>query len=109
MRWNQGQSTLEYAFLLAIIVAAIITVQVYVRRGLVGRVKDTADQQLGAQFDPYRTTGKVQHVAGGSTQDVLKESGRSESHLLAATQKDSYVTDEKVGAFVKDESVWKTK
>lgn len=103
MRRTRGQSTLEYAFLLAIIIAAIIGMQIYVRRGMMGRLRDTADQQLGSQFDPYKTKGKVSHVAGGTTTDELKIDGTSSSSFNA-TQTDKYVSDEVVTPYTKAET-----
>lgn len=98
-RQERGQSTLEYAFLLAIIISAIITVQVYVRRGLVGQIHDTADQQIGSQFDPWNTTGKVKHTSGGGTHDVVENSGKTVSELNALTNKDEYETPEIVAPY----------
>jgi Flp pilus assembly pilin Flp len=68
-RKNIGQSTVEYAVLLAIVAAALIGMQVYLKRGLQGRVKDLADQisppsshyERGWTKSDYRTeqTGTV--------------------------------------------------
>ena len=90
-RSTQGQSTLEYAFLLAIIIAAVITMQVYVRRGMMGRMKETAEGQIGAQFDPYRTTGGIKHSSDGTTTDDLKTDGTSSSSLNITSQREEYV------------------
>jgi len=48
---RRGQSALEYGVLLTIIVAAIIVMQVYIKRGIQGRFKESADD-IGEQFDP---------------------------------------------------------
>ncbi len=105
-RQERGQSTLEYAFLLAIIISAIITVQVYVRRGLVGQVHDTADQQIGSQFDPWNTTGKVQHTSGGGTEDVVTNDGKTVSTLTALTNKDEYVQPEVVTPYAPSDTLF---
>ncbi|MCM8779537.1 MAG: hypothetical protein NC914_00050 [Candidatus Omnitrophica bacterium] len=52
---RRGQSTLEYAALLACIVAAIIIMQRYFNRAAQGKIKGAADQ-LGEQFDYEKTT-----------------------------------------------------
>jgi len=50
MRVNKrAQGMLEYAVLIAIIVAVIVGMQVYVKRALQGKFKQTADQ-MGEQF-----------------------------------------------------------
>lgn len=105
-RQERGQSTLEYAFLLAIIISAIITVQVYVRRGLVGQIHDTADQQIGSQFDPWNTTGKVSHKSGGGTQDVVTNDGKTVSTLNALTNTDKYEVEEKVAPYKPTETLF---
>jgi len=39
-----SQSTVEYAVLLAIVASAFIVMQVFVKRGIQGKIKDLADQ-----------------------------------------------------------------
>lgn len=39
-----GQSTTEYAVLLAVVAAALVAMQVYIKRGIQGRIRDLADQ-----------------------------------------------------------------
>ena len=52
---NKGQSVLEIAVLTAIIVAALLAIQVYLKRGFQGRYKDLADS-IGTQYEPGNTT-----------------------------------------------------
>lgn len=40
---KKGQSTLEYAILIVIIIAALITLQTYIKRGIGGRLKSATD------------------------------------------------------------------
>ncbi|MBF0594637.1 MAG: hypothetical protein HQL22_06690 [Candidatus Omnitrophica bacterium] len=51
MRINnkKGQSTLEYAILVIIIIAALISLQTYVKRGVQGRLKSATDD-IGEGF-----------------------------------------------------------
>lgn len=46
---KKGQSTLEYAVLVMIIIAALLTIQNYVKRGVQGRLKSSSDD-IGDQF-----------------------------------------------------------
>lgn len=48
---KRGQSTLEYAVLIVVIIAALIAMQVYLKRGLQGRMRESSDQ-IGEQFSP---------------------------------------------------------
>jgi len=66
---NKGQSTLEYAVLIAIIVGALVAMQVYIKRGLQGRWRQATDD-IGEQFSPGITTG---HIGTNSTVASFEE------------------------------------
>ena len=55
IRIKKAQSTLEYAGLLAVVVAAVITMQSFVRSHIQGRIKSSADSISDTGFDPGRT------------------------------------------------------
>lgn len=67
LRKKNGQSTLEYAIVIAVIVAAVIAMQIYFRRGVMGGMRDRIDD-LGVQFDPGYS-GNVTVSRSGSTTD----------------------------------------
>ncbi|MDD5004888.1 MAG: hypothetical protein PHS93_00050 [Candidatus Omnitrophica bacterium] len=52
---KRGQSTLEYAILVVVVIMALIAIQAYLKRGIQGRMRDSADQ-IGDQFSPDHTT-----------------------------------------------------
>lgn len=58
MRRVRGQSTVEYAVCVAVAVGALLAMNVYVKRGHMGRLRRAADS-LGSQFNPYVTEAKV--------------------------------------------------
>jgi len=51
---QKGQSTLEYAILIIIIIGALLSIQVYIKRGVQGRLKSATDD-IGDQFSPGNT------------------------------------------------------
>lgn len=53
---NKAQASLEYAMALVAIVAALLAMQVYTKRGMQGRLRQEADS-LGQQYSPGNTTG----------------------------------------------------
>jgi len=55
---KRGQSILEYAILIAIVIAAVVLMQVYVKRSYQGRLKHEADS-LGTQYSQGHTTGRT--------------------------------------------------
>jgi len=61
---KRGQSTLEYAVIIAVVVGALLAVQVYVKRGVQGRFKQAADD-IGEQFSAE--TGTYNYTTRGYT------------------------------------------
>lgn len=70
---KRAQSTLEYAVIIAVVVAGLVAMQVYIKRGVQGRLRQASDD-IGEQFSPGNTTGtatttssvtSVENVTGG--------------------------------------------
>jgi len=51
---KRAQSVLEYSLLIAVIVGAALTMQVYIKRSMQGQVQLTTDQ-LAEQYSPEQT------------------------------------------------------
>jgi len=76
---KKGQSTLEYAILIIIILGALLSVQVYIKRGVQGRLKQAADD-IGSQYSDGNTnvikkmitnSHEAQTFSGGVTRTEL--------------------------------------
>ena len=89
-RRRKGQSTLEYAILIIIIMAALLSIQVYIKRGIQGRLKSARDD-IGEQFSPGNTNVfKNTHTfsqsddsfAGGATKSQLTDVGENVTELM---------------------------
>ena len=77
---RRGQSTLEYAVLIVIIIGALLTIQVYIKRGVQGRLHQAADD-IGDQF----SVGNTNVLKTTLKHSVTKESfanGVSSSNLV---------------------------
>lgn len=64
---KRGQSTLEYALVIAVVITALLAINLYMRKGVQGRLKTSTDE-IGKQFDPttnFTTTWQTQ--ASGTT------------------------------------------
>lgn len=60
IRLNQkGQSPLEYAVIIAVVVGAFLAMQKYMERGLQGRLRSSTDQ-IGPQYSAGNTTATYQ-------------------------------------------------
>lgn len=94
---KKAQTTAEYAILIALIVGAVVAMQVYVKRGIQGRVKDVVDhtgaggevagQNLslsGGQYEPYyqqssgdttqkSTSTEAMQTGGGASREATTE------------------------------------
>jgi len=74
---NKGQSTLEYAILVIIVIAALISLSSYVKRGVQGRLKQSSDDigdQFTTDYNYYKKTTTTSHSedtnSKGATQSV---------------------------------------
>jgi uncharacterized protein (UPF0333 family) len=65
-RRKKGQSTLEYALIIAVVVVALIAIVNYMRKGMTGRLKTSTDQ-IGRQFDPAGGYGNAWQTSGSGT------------------------------------------
>jgi len=48
---NKGQSALEYATLIAVVILALVVIEAYMQKGVQGRLKESTDN-IGKQFNP---------------------------------------------------------
>ena len=85
MRWGdrRGQSTLEYAALIVIIVAALLGMAGYMKRGAMGKLRESTDS-LGTQFTPLGTSTKFTTVVDGARRVTQAEDGTSTEAITAA-------------------------
>ena len=70
-RRKKGQSTLEYAILVIIIIGALLSIQVYIKRGVQGRLKSAADD-IGDQFSVGNTNVYKSTTVVSQTRDTNK-------------------------------------
>ena len=77
---KRGQSTLEYAILIIIIIGALLSIQVYIKRGIQGRLKSATDD-IGDQFSVGNTNVIKKKTLNSYTRDTFVQ-GQSVSNLL---------------------------
>ena len=70
---KKGQSILEYAILLAVVIAVLLIMQSFVKRGYQGSLKRSADS-MGEQFSASSTTIKEEQKMEGD-QNIVTEVG----------------------------------
>jgi len=81
---RKGQSTAEYAIVIGLVIAAAVAMQVYVKRGIQGKVKaatDYVDDDASAvvgdarQYEPYYLESNLTSTRQASTQENTAEGG----------------------------------
>ncbi len=65
-KMKKGQSTMEYAIILIIVIGALLASQQYFKRGIQGRWKASIDD-LADQYDPQATNSTIHHTLLSST------------------------------------------
>lgn len=79
---RKGQSSAEYAVMVGLVVAAVVAMQLYARRGVQGKVKDVTDnftkQGVGttAQYEPYYATTNYTVAQSRASTDTTTKDGK---------------------------------
>ena len=108
-RYNKAQSTAEYVIVLGLIVAAVVAMQSYIKRGFQGRIKDAVDYKdqggqsanvvvfnttqyepyyLSSTFDSTRNSQDNEHLyqEGAVNREVNESSNRIGNQTIGAVQ-----------------------
>lgn len=111
---RKGQSTLEYALIIAVVVAGLVLMQHYVKRGFSGGLKQSADD-MGEQFDPavytstWKTTQKSktqQDIVDRRTTTTFVDLGDDHAGYGQVSERGTEV-DEQLESFATAEDVFK--
>ena len=92
-RRKKGQSTLEYAILIIIIIGALLSIQVYIKRGIQGRLKGAADD-IGDQFSVGNSNVVQTMTTSSKTKDTFN------AGLIGSTLLVDEVTTDQTNAFI---------
>lgn len=92
-RKKRGQSTAEYAILIGVVIAAIVAMQIYVKRGMQAKVKSVSDYFTNvtgdaagtgvslntlSQYEPYYTSSEYAITQNRIATEAYKEGGITE-------------------------------
>ena len=86
---KRGQSVLEYAILMVIIIAALLTLQTYIKRGISGRLKSATDD-IGSQYSTANGSNWVKKVTTNSQTTETVNSGVTSTALRNDTITNTY-------------------
>ncbi|MBP7215877.1 MAG: hypothetical protein KBA46_01185 [Candidatus Omnitrophica bacterium] len=68
---KKGQSTLEYALIIAVVVAVLLTMQGYFKRALQGKFKSVSDD-IGEQYSTQSTDSRYTTITNIATHEVTQ-------------------------------------
>lgn len=93
LQYRKGQSTVEYAIVLGVIVAALIAMQTYIKRGIQGRYRDgteflaTETPQIGTteQYEPYYTSSAYDVAQAKSVTETVGNRGDTSKTGMASS------------------------
>ena len=80
LRKRKGQSSVEYAVLIIVIIGALLAIQVYIKRGIQGRLKSASDD-IGDQYSPGNTNTLTIMKTKSTTKDTF-DKGVTKSTLV---------------------------
>ena len=85
LRSKRGQSSLEMAFLFAIIILVLVAFQRYIRNAATGRMKSSADSISQTLVDPHdgRTSLSVNRVTQDTVTATTNLGGISNSSIVS--------------------------
>lgn len=86
---KRGQSTLEYGLVIAVVVAALIAMQAYFKRGLQGKLKQASDD-IGEQYSPDATnsTITVSSLVNSTETVTVDQDGRPTTRTTSSQKQD---------------------
>ncbi len=71
---EKAQSTVEYAIIIAVVISALLAMQFWMRRGVMGKLRDSSDQ-IGDQFNPFAAAHDVDKGFNSTRTDTGAASG----------------------------------
>ncbi len=92
---RRGQSTLEYVVLVAVVIAALLTMRIYMKRGLQGKLRSSTDS-IGAQFSPTDMTANWTIHSHSTRQENAANNGETNSQLVDRDEEQSKYGNENV-------------
>lgn len=100
---RKGQSTLEYALIVAVVVAGLLLMQHYVKRGYAGRLKSASDE-MGDQFDPVNYSANFTLNQSSRVSQTVLNRASTTTHLN--NQVSNRTGNETLNAFNVDTTIY---
>lgn len=72
----KGQSTLEYAIIITVVIGALLAMQIYMKRGLEGKLKDSTNN-IGDQYSAGKITSAYTTTTNTTSAENTTPNGSS--------------------------------
>ena len=72
----RGQSTIEFALLIVVVIAALVAMQIYLRNALQGKLRQSSDQ-IGSQWDADQGEYTITSSASSKRKQTVTTAGVS--------------------------------
>lgn len=73
---KRGQSILEYVIIIVVVVGALIAINIYMKRGVEGKLRESTDQ-IGEQFDIADSQTDITRTRSGTSTQTVVGGGES--------------------------------
>ena len=115
MTKRKGQSMAEYAIVLTVVITAIVAMQIYVKRGLQGKVRDVTDN-VGAgllaagfakvtnQYEPYYAQSNFNTTQNQNVNEQYRDGGAVARNSIR--EQSSRIGDSNVGVDQAQDAAW---
>ena len=77
-----GQSTVEYAVVIVVVITALLSMATYMKRGAMGKLRESTDS-IGVQFTPLGTTTNFTRVFDVGKRVTQNENGSGTEAISA--------------------------
>lgn len=84
-RSRKGQSTFELTLTIVVVIAAVIAMSIYMKRSVMGKMRESGDQ-VGGQFSPLQTTNSYVRTFSGTQDENVQNNGASSTNNVAQVQ-----------------------
>ena len=92
LRTRTGQSAVEYAVMIAVVIAALLALNIYIKRGFMGRYRSYGDQ-AGSQFSFANGTTNVTENIVSSRNENTSSKGLINTTYTKDTQNRNEVSN----------------
>ena len=85
LKKRNGQSVVEYAVMVAVVIAALIALNIFIKRGFMGRYRSYGDQ-AGTQFSFAAGTTNISETVNSVRGERTYENGMSTTNYVTDRQ-----------------------